>query len=117
MNRNFSDMLAALCEESAEFLVVGAFAMAWHGFPRFTGDLDIWIKRSPDNAGRVWKALSRFGAPIRTLTIDDRVYFTSGKYQIPTIGLSDLLTNKHAAGRPKDKVDAAWLESKISERG
>jgi hypothetical protein len=71
MNRNFSDMLVALCEENAEFLVVGAFAVAWHGFPRFTGDLDIWIKRSPENAQRVWNALMRFRAPTRALTIDD----------------------------------------------
>lgn len=146
MNRNFSDMLAALCEEDVEFLVVGASAMAWHGFPRFTGDFDIWVRPSAENAQRVWKALIRFRAPIRSVTVEDfqdediyfqigsppqridiltsisgvrfdeawsnRVFFSVDKYQIPTIGINELIKNKHASGRPKDLVDAAWLESK-----
>jgi hypothetical protein len=146
MNRNFSDMLAALSEEHAEFLVVGAFAMAWHGFPRFTGDLDIWIRPTLENAQFVWKALEKFRAPTRGLTIEDlqtedivfqigappqridiltsitglkfdeawpnRVYFSPNRLALPVIGLKDLIRNKQATGRPKDLIDAAWLESK-----
>jgi hypothetical protein len=71
MNPNYRDMLAALSDESAEFLVVGAYAMAAHGYPRATGDMDIWIRPSSENAERVWRALKRFKAPMRNLTIDD----------------------------------------------
>jgi len=71
MNQNFRDILAALSEEKAEFLIVGAFALAVHGFPRFTGDLDIWIHRTAQNAKRVWSALEKFRAPLRTLELKD----------------------------------------------
>ena len=71
MNPDFRDMLSALCDEGAEFLLVGAYAMAAHGCPRATGDIDIWIRPSDDNAQRVWRALKRFKAPVRNLTIDD----------------------------------------------
>jgi hypothetical protein len=64
-------MLTALFAENAEFLLVGAFAVARHGFVRSTGDLDIWIRRTPENVRRVWNALKRFGAPLRGLKLDD----------------------------------------------
>jgi hypothetical protein len=52
-------------------MLVGAYALAAHGFPRATGDMDIWIRRSAENAQRVWVALQRFGAPRRNLTVED----------------------------------------------
>ena len=64
-------MLSALCEAGAEFLVVGAHAVAVHGRPRATGDLDVWIRPTGDNAQRVWSALSSFGAPLDQITLDD----------------------------------------------
>jgi hypothetical protein len=48
-------------------LVVGAHALAIHGVPRATADLDIWVRADPANAERVWTALGRFGAPVDTL--------------------------------------------------
>lgn len=65
-NRDFLDILHALDETGAEYLVVGAHAMAYHGVPRATGDLDIWVRPSPGNAVRVLRALEVFGAPIDT---------------------------------------------------
>lgn len=53
MNEDFRDLLAALLEAQARFLVVGAHAMAVHGVPRATGDLDVWIASDADNAARV----------------------------------------------------------------
>lgn len=64
MAPDFRDMLAALTNENVEFLLVGAFAMAAHGCPRATGDIDFWIRASPENAPRVFRALARFGAPL-----------------------------------------------------
>jgi hypothetical protein len=71
MNRDFVEMLSALTETGAEFLVVGAHALAAHGVPRATGDLDIWVKGSGDNAKRVLSALEKFGAPLIDLTMSD----------------------------------------------
>ncbi len=71
LNPDFKDMLSALCGEGVEFLIVGAYALAAHGHPRATGDLDIWIRCSSDNTQRVWRALHRFGAPMHTVTAKD----------------------------------------------
>jgi len=71
MNRDFVEMLAALSAAGAEYLVVGAHALAVHGRPRATGDLDIWVRPSPANAARVWNALESFGAPLSQLKTDD----------------------------------------------
>ena len=71
LNPDFYDMLSALCEEKAEFLIVGAYALAAHGRPRATGDIDIWIRRSEDNARRVWQALQQFGCPLFDLKLED----------------------------------------------
>jgi hypothetical protein len=66
VNPDFVDFLAALLAEEARFLVVGAHALAVHGVPRATGDIDVWIERSPENAARVWQA---FGAPAESLGV------------------------------------------------
>ncbi len=54
-------------------MVVGAHALAVHGYVRATGDLDIWIRPDPENAQRAWNALVRFGAPVEAmgLTVQD----------------------------------------------
>ena len=71
MNRDFVEMLAALSAASVEFLVVGAYAMAAHGLPRATGDIDIWVRPTRENAARVMHAVQAFGAPLFGLTIED----------------------------------------------
>jgi Nucleotidyl transferase of unknown function (DUF2204) len=71
MNRDFVEMLSELSAAGAEFLVVGAHALAAHGVPRATGDIDIWVRPVADNAERVLSALSRFGAPLFDLTRED----------------------------------------------
>ena len=69
MNPDFVDFLAALLATEARFLVVGAHALAVHGVPRATGDIDVWVERSPENAARVWRALEAFGAPAAVLGV------------------------------------------------
>ena len=64
-------MLSGLSDSGVEFLLVGAYAMAAHGHPRATGDLDIWVRANSENAVKVLVALSRFGAPLNDLTIKD----------------------------------------------
>jgi hypothetical protein len=71
MNRDYLDLLELLLRREARFMVVGAYALAVHGRPRATGDIDIWIDTTGDNPGRVYAALSEFGAPIAELKESD----------------------------------------------
>jgi hypothetical protein len=73
MNPDFAEMLSALSAAGVEYIVVGAFAVAAHGNPRATGDIDIWVRPTRENAAKVLQALRAFGAPLFGLTIDDLV--------------------------------------------
>ena len=71
MNPDFVDLLRAFAAAEVRCLVVGAYALAHHGRPRATGDLDVWIDPTPTNADRVMRALAEFGAPLHDLREDD----------------------------------------------
>jgi hypothetical protein len=71
LNEDYRDMLHVLSEEKVRFILVGAYALAAHGYPRATMDIDIWVMPSPENADAVLRALSRFGAPLHNLTKED----------------------------------------------
>jgi hypothetical protein len=71
LNPDFRDMLSLFNEEKVDYLVVGAYAVAYHGLPRATGDIDLWVRPSDENAQRVWCALAKFGAPLLNLSVDD----------------------------------------------
>jgi len=71
LNEDDRDMLRALSEEKVRFLLVGAYALAAHGYLCATIDMDIWIMPSADNAEAVLRALRRFGAPLGDLTSED----------------------------------------------
>jgi len=73
LNPDFLDMLSAFSEERVEFLVVDAYALAVHGLPRATGDMDLWVRPTLGNARRVRAALARFGAPIEGLSEADLI--------------------------------------------
>jgi len=71
LNEDYKDMLRALSDEKVEFLLIGAYAMAAHGYPRATMDIDIWVMPSSQNADAVLRALRRFGAALDNLTKED----------------------------------------------
>ncbi|MFH0998470.1 MAG: DUF6036 family nucleotidyltransferase [Pseudomonadota bacterium] len=71
LNEDYKDMLHALSEEKVRFLLVGAYALAAHGYPRATMDIDIWGMPSPQHADAVLRALHRFGAPLHNLSKED----------------------------------------------
>lgn len=71
LNPDFRDMLTALLDAEAEFLLVGAYALSVHGQDRMTGDIDLWVRPTAENAARVWRALEAFRAPRRNLTVED----------------------------------------------
>jgi hypothetical protein len=69
MTDDWSDLLIVLLDAGARFLVVGAHAMAVHGVPRGTQDLDLWVDPAPENSDRIWQALAAFGAPLDTIQL------------------------------------------------
>lgn len=70
-HQDFKELLSALSAERADFLIVGAYAVMKYSQPRFTKDLDIWIGASPANAKKVYRALQRFGAPLKNIRVED----------------------------------------------
>jgi hypothetical protein len=70
-NPDFKDLFVALFDQHAEFIVVGAHAVMIFTEPRYTKDLDVWVRPNGENAARVYKALQVFGAPMSDLTEAD----------------------------------------------
>ena len=70
-NQDYRDLFKLLNEEAVEYLIVGAHAVIYYAEPRYTRDMDIWIRPTIENAQRLWKALSRFGAPLQDVTVED----------------------------------------------
>lgn len=95
LNDDFLDILRALLEADVEFVLVGAHAMAIHGVPRATGDIDLLVRPSDTNAARVIAALQRFGAPLAAHGVGVEDFTRPG--QVYQIGLPprriDLLTS------------------------
>jgi hypothetical protein len=143
LNQDYLDMLSILNGEGVEFVVVGAYALAVHGFPRATGDLDILVAPTAENSPKVLAGLKRFGAPTSGLAADafaepgvvfqvgiaprridiiteiDGVPFREAAadatvvgvegLQVPFLSKSNLIRNKQATGREKDRLDAEML--------
>jgi len=61
ISKDLREFIALLNSNAVEYLVVGAFAVAWHWYPRYTGDLDILVRRGEQNATRLLAALGQFG--------------------------------------------------------
>lgn len=70
-NTDLIDLLVALNAAGAEYLLVGAYAFAFHARPRATKDVDIFVGTDPENARKVWRALTDFGAPLAELSQND----------------------------------------------
>lgn len=108
LNPDFRDMLSEFSDQAADYLLVGAYALAVHGVPRATGDLDVWVRPTEDNARRVRAALGRFGAPLAGVTERDLV--TPGT--VFQIGVApnriDVLTSIDGVD-----FDEAWLARRI----
>lgn len=68
---DFGELLTLLNESGVKYLVVGAYALAAHGYPRNTKDLDIFFEATPENAVRLMAALEAFGFGSLGLTVDD----------------------------------------------
>ena len=146
---DFEDLIRCFNLHSVEFLLVGAYALAHHGIPRATQDLDLYIRPTPENARRVVQALESFGfagldeevaatpgkvimmgrPPMRIdlltritgVTWDEawegREALNYGEQQLFVIGRRELLANKAATGRTKDKADWELLQRDVGAKG
>jgi hypothetical protein len=151
LNKHFRDFIALLARHGVEFLVVGGYAVGFHGFPRYTGDLDVFVAISERNAVGLLAVFAEFGfseigltkgdfleqetiveigrepMKIQVLTGIDgvvfdacyrrRVIFNDGDASIPFISIDDLIANKEATPRAKDKIDAGELRRIRDEKG
>ena len=61
LNNDFREFIASLNENNVRYLIVGGYAVGFHGYPRYTKNLDVWIEVSNENAENVVKALNQFG--------------------------------------------------------
>ncbi|HEU5053646.1 MAG TPA: nucleotidyltransferase [Hanamia sp.] len=71
LSRDFKEFVELLIKNKAEYLVVGGYAVAIHGYPRYTGDLDIWLNPTPENAKSILRAVNEFGFSSFNLTESD----------------------------------------------
>lgn len=70
-SQDFREFVQLLIKHRAEYLVVGGYAVGVHGHPRYTGDLDIWLNPSADNAAKILTCVNEFGFSSYKLSIDD----------------------------------------------
>jgi len=140
---DFEELLRLLEEHGIEYMIVGGYAVAYHGYPRFTKDIDLFFRLTRENALRLRRALLEFGFREEDLPLDafttagnvltfgvaparvdlmneiDGVTFDEagpnavrgryGNVDVTFIGLADLVKNKQATPRVKDKGDVEEL--------
>ena len=70
LNEDYKEMLQILLNNKVKFLIVGAYAMGVHGYPRATGDFDIWVENSLENSKNIYRSLSEFGVPLSEILED-----------------------------------------------
>ena len=89
---DFSDFIACLKTHQVEFVIVGAYSLALMGYPRYTGDMDIWIKPSSSNAKALLRALADFG--LKSLSISEEDILSGNVIQLGYAPVRiDLLTS------------------------
>jgi hypothetical protein len=108
MNEDWADALLTLHAAGARFIVVGAHAMAVHGVPRATQDLDVWIDATTSNANKVWLGLVEFGAPLHEMGITRDDFVRPGT--VVQVGLPPHRIDILTAISGLDDFGAAWEE-------
>jgi len=112
MSPDFLDIVRALSDADARFIIVGAYAVNLYVDPRATGDLDIWVEPSAENAAKVLRALKDFGVPLTGVSESD--FAKPGvTFQIGVSPLRiDILTEIPGVG-----FDEAWKDRSLHTFG
>ena len=102
LTRDFSEFLQCLNAHAVEYLVVGGHAVAYHGYPRATSDLDVWVAVNPTNAYRLATALRQFGfdVPMQALALWLRGLAAEGEVEEARVD---------ARGRPLELHQFGWV--------
>ena len=82
--KDFKELLELLNKHEVEYAIVGAYALAFYGCPRYTGDIDILVAPKVNNAKKIMKAINEFGLILKNLKVED--FLASG--QVIQLGLS-----------------------------
>lgn len=141
--RDFIELLESFNAKGVEYLVAGGYALGYHGAPRFTGDLDLFVRPDEKNGRRILEALQEFGFANLALTPEDfaradrvvqlgvapvrldlmtsltgvsweeaergRVEGQLASVPVGFLGRAELVANKRALGRPRDRADLEAL--------
>jgi predicted nucleotidyltransferase len=107
LDQNYRDMICLLNEESVEYLLVGGWAISFHAAFRYTEDLDLWVRPTPENATRLIRALDRFDAPRDGMTAEDFSFPRWGLHIGVPPGRIDIMTKLDPLG-----FDEAWQRRK-----
>lgn len=103
ISSDYRDLFRILNKHRVKYLIVGAYAVVYYTEPRFTKDLDIWIKADIKNANKLYEALKEFGAPLKNISSQD---FTN-EDMIYQIGVAPIRVDI-IMGLPGIKFDSAW---------
>lgn len=85
LNKDFREFIQSFEKNNVEYILVGGFAVILHGYPRTTGDIDLWVNRTKDNYKKIEFAFLDFGMPLFDMTLDNFLHhkywdvFTFGK--------------------------------------
>ena len=71
LNSDFKELVSVLSSARVRYLVVGGHAVIEHTEPRYTKDLDVWVEATRENATRLWRALVKYGAPLKGVKLED----------------------------------------------
>lgn len=108
-NNDFLEFLELLVKQEVDFLLVGGYAVILHGYVRSTGDLDLWIDRTPKNYSKLKKVYADFGAPIFPSE-----EFQNDKFDVWGIGIEpskiELLTNVDGLIFSESSKHCNWLQ-------
>ncbi|MDP1843263.1 MAG: hypothetical protein Q8K64_07560 [Sediminibacterium sp.] len=70
-NTDFRDFIAALNHQQVRYILVGGYSVILHGYPRTTGDMDIWVERTEENYVKIKGAFHQFGMPVFDMTLEN----------------------------------------------
>lgn len=107
---DYRDLFRILNRHKVKYLIVGAYAVVYYTEPRFTKDLDLWVKADIKNAGKLHKALKQFGAPLKDIHLED---FTN-EDMIYQIGVAPVRIDI-IMGLPGISFDSAWKNRVMSK--
>ena len=86
-NKDFLDFITAFNDQGVDYILIGGMAVVIHGYPRTTGDMDLWVKKTKTNYKKIEKAFHQFGMPVFDMTLEN---FLSDSFDVWMFGVSPI---------------------------